>query len=304
MCSVAPASRDRLSDNLSEEVLRLAPSLEQLWPGLEAQAASQGLVAMAEENEETATAVEDPTPPETDPEAKATDNETGDGEVPSFLDEYDLGEVPEEGREAVEAHIKRISGAYTRQRQQDTQAIRDAKQHEEIVQGLLNPQTQASVAQALGLPLGQEYEDALYEDDEFGVDPAVQEQLDAMRGELSQRDELAAAAEAEQAENLQIAEGLEQIERQTGTELTDEEVDVLTALAEEHPDENGVPDVQAGFRALDAIVAGRIQGMRTRKPPRRTGSGGPGNPKVDLNDPDQQMEAMEAAVAAARASGE
>ncbi len=302
------ASKDQPAVAVPSEILDLAPELEQLWRTREqvARESPLGLVAMAEgdegENEETQP------PPEGDPaggeEKPAEDN--ANEEIPSFLDEYDLGEVPDEGREVVEAYIKRIGGAYTRQRQEDTKVVREARQYQEVVEGLMNPQTRAQVAHELGIPLAQaEEEFGGFDDDEFFEDDPMT-QIGELRTELQRRDEAAEAERAVEEENVQIANGIEALERQQGVEFSDEEIDLLTMYAEEFRDGDDNPDVAAAYKVFDAVVSGRLQQMTKRKSevPRRMGRGAAASKKVDLTDEAQQLDAMERAVAAARASRE
>jgi hypothetical protein len=230
------------------------------------------------------------------------DENQGDdeGTESSFLDDYDLGDVPEEARPVAEAAIKRLNAAYTRQRQQDAQVVRDAQQSQQIVDGLLDPQTRTGVAEALGLELTQEEEAEL--DDEFGVDP--NERIDALEQRLAQKEQLSAAEARTQAENGYVTEQIAGLEQKLGSEFSDEEIELLYLLADEHRDQKGAPDVESAYRILDAVGAGKRAKPKPKPKVRRMGGGSAGERQADLSDEEERKEVMLAAWRAAKASSE
>lgn len=290
-----------------DDALELAEILRPTWS------------AISEENRKTARFLnegedkggEDDIEPSPDGGHSPDGNQAG-GEEPesSFLDDYDLGDVPAEARPTAEAAVKRLNAAYTKRRQQDAQVVREAEQSQLIVNGLLNPETQAAVAEKLGLQLAQEEAEAELEDDEFDFrDPRV----DGLLAQQEQDRQVTAAVERERAENTYVTEQISKIETRLqkeysnpNIEFSDEEIELLYLLADEHRDQNNVPDVESAYRILDS--AGASIGARGPKPrrqaPRRVGGGKAGEQTVDLSDEEARQEAMAAAGAAARASAQ
>lgn len=79
-------------------------------------------------------------------------------EAQSFTN-FNLNEVPDEHRQYVEQAYKQLQGDYTRKRQADSQAAREAQeraeQYEALFSALENPETQAEALAALGFDLEQ-----------------------------------------------------------------------------------------------------------------------------------------------------
>jgi hypothetical protein len=232
----------------------------------------------------------------------------GGGEEPlaSFLDAYDLGEVDDpQARAVAESFVKRVNAGYTRQRQEDTQAIRDAQQAQTIVDGLMDPRSQAEVARLLGLQLAQEEADDELDEDFELRDP----RYDALKAEFDQDRSVRLAEQRQQLENQYITGEVWAIEQELGVEFSEDELDALEALVEQVRDQNGAPDVRGAFRILDA--AGSAYHTRASKPrppkpraPRRPGGGSAGERTVDLSDPEARREVMLAAARHLRASSE
>lgn len=294
-----------------DTVLSLAPELEAAWPSRAevAKEATLGLTAMADENE--AGGGEDQPSPDENPEGAAEAPDNPAEESPSFLDEYNVGEIADpEARAVAESYVKRVGGAYTRQRQADSQTVQEAQQYEEIVQGLMDPAKAPAIAEALGIDLGQA-EETFPGGEDFGFDEADPNEIAAalrqeFQGALSQRDQALEAQQVEQAETVHIAEGIERLEDKSGLNFSEEEIDYLSEQAERIRDGQGNPDVGAAFRLLESLASNAQNRLIKRKTgvPRRMGKGVPANEKVDLTDETQRRAAMAQAAAVYRASGE
>lgn len=254
---------------------------------------------MSEENTDSLE-VEDQSSPE-DATPDDGNQAAAEGES-SFLDDYDLGEVPDDVRPVAEATIKRLNAAYTRKRQEDAQAVRDTQQAQTIVDGLLDPDRAPAILQALGLQvpapdqgddLGPEFDDPI-------------ERIEGLEAKLAERDEVSAAERRIQAENAYVTEQITTLESKLGVEFDDEEVALLYLLADENRDQQGAPDVEAANRLLDAAVAARTTRAAKPRPrvPRRPGQGRAGERQVDLDDPEKRLEAGIAAAMAVRASSD
>jgi hypothetical protein len=284
-----------------DDALELAEILRPTWSAISEE--NRKTARFLNEGEEGAkTDGDQPSPDDADSQVENNGDDAGD--EASFLDAYDLGEVTDpQARATAEAYIKRVGAGYTRQRQQDTQAVRKAKEAEAILDGLLDPERQTGVAQALGLTLAQA--EALTDDfaDEF-VDP--NDRIDALEQQLSQQQEVTAAERRAQAENAYVTEQVQTLESKLGAEFVDEEVEALYLFADENRDEKGAPDVEAANRLLDAVVAARMARASKPRPraPRRPGQGSAGERQVDLDDPEKRLEAGLAAARSVLASSE
>lgn len=289
-----------------DDALELAEILRPTWP------------AISEENRKTARLLNEGEEPggeggdQPSPEAIDSPENNGGGEgsqqESSFLDDYDLGEVSDEARPAVEAYVKRLSAGYTRQRQQDAQVVRSAQDAQLIVDALMDPERRGPVAEMLGLDLSPQEEEDLEEEFDFR-DPRV----DALLAQQQQDREVSAAEERVKAENAYVTEQIEGLEGRLQRDLadpkfefSDEELEALYLFADEHRNEQGAPDVEAAFRLLEALGGSyhqRASKPRPR-PPRRVGGGGAGEQTVDLSDEEKRQEVMARAGAIARASSE
>lgn len=290
---------------LLDDALELAEIIRPTWPAI-SEETRRTAAFLNEGEEETDTGEGQPSPDGTDSQLENNGGGEGSGES-SFLDDYDLGGVPEAAQPAVEAWVKNLQAGYTRQRQADTQAVREAEQAQSIIDGLVNPATRANVAQALGLELAPEEEEEL--DDEFDFrDPRV----DDLLAKQQQSEQLSAARERIGLENQYVTEQIEGLEdklglsEDAGTAFSDEELSLLYLLADENRDQKGVPSVEAAYRILAAAGSSyRVRATKVRpKPPRRLGGGGAGEQTVDLSDPEARVEAMARAGAAAMASSQ
>jgi len=300
---LAPASQDQPQDSTLNDILSLARAEESLWPELEAQARSQGLICMAEDDEEPVTGeVENPTP---DDEHPQNGDQPGaeEEEVPDFLGAYDLGDVPPEARPVAEATVKRLTAAYTKQRQEDTQAVRNAQAWQEVVEGLQDPELAPGIAQRLGLQLGD------VEDDEIDLgfeDHDPHERIDLLEGQLAERDQLDQARQLVAQENNSVADQLEELEKTLDMDFSEEEVANLYMLADEHRNAQGEPDLKAALKVHEGTVAAAQQRIAKAKlkAPLRMARGRAGTRQVDLKKetPEERKERMAAAVDAVAAS--
>lgn len=280
------------------DALKLADLLRPSWPVMQRELRESGVPLNDGEEDE-----EDEVQPSPDDEHSPDGNQPGGEEEEvsaDFLDTYDLGDVPEEARPVAEAAVKRLQSAYTKQRQQDTQAVREAQQAQLIVDGLADPLRAPAILQALGVNPTGEFDEE--EDDEFFADP--NDRVDALEAQLAQRDQIAQAEERARAENTQVTQQIEKLEDDLQTEFTDDEIGLLYMYADEYRDAGGNPDVAAAHKVLDAIASTAQQRLIKAKgrAPRRMGKGAVADRQVDLNNPEKRRAAMERAAESARAS--
>lgn len=291
------ASSDSPAPAHISDALELAELLRPSWPALREEVHKTAAFLNEGEEEEEQPGGDQPSP---DDEHSQTGNQPGgeEEEVPDFLSTYDLGDVPEEARPVAEAAVKRLQAAYTKQRQEDTQAVREAQQAQLIVDGLADPQRAPAILDALGIAPGAEEE----EEDDLFADP--NDRIDALEAELAQRDELVQAESRVRAENAHVTQQIESLEDELGAEFTDEEIGLLYMLADENRDAQGNPDVKAAHTVLDAVASTAQQRLiaSKKRAPRRMGRGAAADRQVDLTNPEKRRAAMEEAAAAARAS--
>lgn len=301
MCADVPAPA-RLDD-----ALELAEILRSTWP--EMQAEVRRTAAFLNDGEEPEAGAEEQ-PSSGDEHSPNEENQPTDGdEESSFLDDYDLGDVPEEARPVAEAAVKRLQSAYTKQRQQDTQAVREASEAQSVVEALTDPQRAPAVLQALYPDQARAILDAFGPEagaeEEFAFDDP-NDRIDALEAQLRQRDEVAQAEDRVRAENAFVTEQINALEDELGTEFTEDEIGLLYMYADEYRDARNRPDVKAAHKVLDGIVATAQQRLIKSKgrAPRRMVKGAAADRQVDLSNPEQRRAAMEQAFAAAQASSQ
>jgi len=174
------------------------------------------------------------------------------------------------------------------------------------IEGRNGPERQAAaLSEHARIELEAE-EAELEPEEEFELPPDPQEEIEAIRQELAERDEVAAEAEFEQLENRYINETVAQLEESENVKLSKEERDLVVNYGlnhrEEHGPEQGKPDLQGGFAALkasqEAFRKRYTESKETFVPP----VGTEGEPKVNLRDKEaRQKLATEAFEAAERA---
>ena len=230
-----------------------------------------------------------PTNADAAPDTGQADN----GQEESFIDSFNLDDVPAEARPHVEALQKQWQGNYTQKRQADREEVeearREAEQYEAIVDGLRDPQTRQQYLDFLGLTqddlldtFGLEVAQAdepVFEEDEFR-DPRVD-------GLLAQREEEEQLIREEQqlaGEAGFIDQELQAIEDKAQVEFDEEEAQLLTTRARAFPDKFGRPDVRGAYKFFNGILDRRQkQWIESRKDPAPAGATGgvPASPTVD-----------------------
>lgn len=236
--------------------------------------------------EDKPTAVED---------APADAGQADETQEESFIDSFNLDDVPAEARPHVEALQKQWQGNYTQKRQADREEVeearREAEQYGAIVDGIRDPQTRQQYLSFLGLTqeellqmFGLEMADTIEEEDGIEDDEFRDPRVDALLAERQQ-------AEAAQAEEQQligeanyIDQELQRIEDKAGVEFDDEEAELLTTRARAHPDKLGRPDVMGAYKFFNGILDRRQKGwIESRKDPTPAGATGgvPASKTVD-----------------------
>jgi len=225
---------------------------------------------MADDVTAPATEVEDQ--PTDAPEAPETDQPTG-GDEESFTDSYNPNEVPEEARPQLEAAYKQLQSAYTQKTQSLAQERQEAKQAQEVVQALANPETAPEVLKFFGLELEQEEQEP-----EFPLDP--EERIDQMESQFQQwQQQQAEAMQAAQQEDELISQ-IESLEEKAGREFNEKEIKLLSGQINEPQALHDLLEEISGERQKQWEEDFRKGKTRT---PRAPGSGTPASKAVDLS---------------------
>lgn len=227
------------------------------------------------------------------------------GQEESFIDSFNLDNVPADARPQVEALQKEWQGKYTQTRQAEKaeveEARRDAEQYEAIIDGLRDPQTrqqylsflgisQDELLQAFGLEMVDEGGDPEFEEDDVFRDPRV----DALLAQKQQQEQEAAAEAQLIGEANYIDQELQVIEEQAKVEFDDEEASFLATYARSHPDKLGRADVRGAYKHLKGMLDKRqqkwIESRKDTNPAGATG-GVPASPTVDLSTREGRIQA-------------
>jgi hypothetical protein len=272
-----------------DDALELAEILRPAWPEMQSGLRESGVPLNDGEEEAEA----EPGSAEPGAEAPEEDQPAAEEEE-SFTDSYNPDELSDEARPVYEAAYKKLHADYTKKRMSDAEAVRNAKEAQLIVEGLLDPNRRGSIAEALGLQLAQEEaEEQLL--DEFD-DP--NERIDALQSELARRDELAQATQRMQEENAHVTQQIERLEDdlnldEIGLPFTDDELGMLYLYAEEFRDAEGNPDVRAAHKVLDSLAANHVRRAAEirKRAPRRMGNGSAAQRQVDLSTEEARVDA-------------
>jgi hypothetical protein len=296
--ATAPAWQDKPTEvPFLSEALELAEIVKPAWPALSQEARLAGPVCDGEGTEETTETPE------------AGQGEGGEGE--SFIDSFNLDDVPEDARPHVEALQKEWKANYTQKRQADkqevTEARREAEQAQQLQDALRNPEVAPMVLKQLGYTEKEILEMFGYQPEEDDdLQPDETERLDRLEQSLSKREAADQAAQQEEAVTDYIAEQIEALETEAGREFDAEEHQLLDTFARANADQQGYPNVKGGYGLLSGILSNREKALldpkrTTQRPP---GNGSSASRTVDLSKetPEQRRERMADAVSASQAS--
>jgi hypothetical protein len=174
------------------------------------------------------------------------------------------------------------------------------------IEGRNGPERQqAALAEHARIELAEEEEAEEPElEDEFDLrDP--NEEIDAIRQELAERDEAASEAEFDQLEQEFCESTIEGLEDSESFKLTDEEYDFVVNRALANRDQHdGKPDLEGSFKAFKKSILARNKGVYDSKETFVPPVGTEGEPKIDLRDKEARQKLMTEAYEAAERSKE
>lgn len=236
------------------------------------------------------------------PEAPDTGQATT-GEEESFIDSFNLNDVPEDARPHVEALQKQWQSTYSSKRQAERQELdeirREAEQARQFQAAIQNPQTRAAVLQQFGIEMVDD------EDELPDEEPDLYDRLERVEGQLTQREQAEQQARQQEAVTDFVAEQIESLEKSEDREFDAKEHQLLDAYAKAFPTPEGYPNVKGAYELLTGIVSERQKAwVESKKAPRRPANGTPASQAADLSNPETRRQRMAEAAEAARASQE
>lgn len=213
---------------------------------------------------------------EDEPEADESDTpdapepETEDG----TRDEPDAPDTPDESQVDYEQRYNDLRPEYDR-----------SQQVLAALQGRHGPDAQAEVAEALGLQQGEETEP----DDEYD-DP--EERIERLESYLAEQEQYAERDALQQAEAHWLTDNLSQLEKKEGVELSDDERDIIKAVATANRFEDDQPDIEGAYKRHVAAAEAQHKRYLASKQAPKVGVGTAGQKKIDLSDPDIRRQHM------------
>lgn len=162
-------------------------------------------------------------------------------------------------------------------------------QYRQIIEALSDPERAPEALSALG------YE---YEQDTPEEEPQYEDPTEALRSELNQIKSRLEQKEQEEAKQADLAQQLEDLAKEVGSDFDQDEVQLLVDLAERMPDNRGRPQVKAAFERLTGYEEKKKQSWVKTKRSRQAPQGQPGVPVPDTSTEAGRIDAMAAAIEA------
>lgn len=240
---------------------------------------------MSEQEEAPDLDVEERDTPEPEaPEADAPDT-ADEPENPEYFSEtFDPATLSDELRPA----YNQMRAAFTQKTQTVAEQRKEIEQEQALLDALRSddPELQAAALAHLGLELEDdddldEFEDDLDDDDL----PMTKAEFKAwQQQQTDQAQQVQQAEQFEEAVQSFTADSFVELEKATGREFNEEEIQTLHALSQSIPDERGLPNVAAAYEAIYAnLLPQERQRWVTSKQSPQPGSGQSGSPVVDLS---------------------
>lgn len=170
------------------------------------------------------------------------------------------------------------------------QQYAEAERFSQALSGAAGPEAQAQALAAYGIELDDdEIDDLADELDEFDPDARI----DRLEAQLEEQELLRVEAEAVEAENEYLAEGIEALQNQEGREFSEQEISALASIARANPDEDGWPDLELAHAHMSNLIQDRQSAwLESKKASRRPGSGVAAEKAVDLDDDEARVQWM------------
>lgn len=170
------------------------------------------------------------------------------------------------------------------------QQYAEAEKFSQALSGAAGPEAQAQALAAYGIELDDdEIDDLADELDEFDPDARI----DRLEAQLEEQELLRVEAEAVEAENEYLAEGIEALQNQEGREFSEQEISALASIARANPDEDGWPDLELAHAHMSNLIQDRQSAwLESKKASRRPGSGVAAEKAVDLDDDEARVQWM------------
>lgn len=217
----------------------------------------------------------------------------------------DAQEAPTEGDPQVEAPAAESTDSQTQQtddgtdyrqryenlRPQYDRTMAQVQQYEQVFQ---DPATLARAIKATGLSenellaaLGYETEGTPEED--LSADP-LEGDVQQIKEWVSQQQQAAEAAQLEELEAQFFDQEITALEKAENRQFSEEELHAIVALAEQMPDEQGLPQVGEAFKRIQAIAdSANKRYVESKKAP-AIAIGQPGSEAIDLSDENKRID--------------
>lgn len=211
-----------------------------------------------------------------------TPPDTGDAsqppaETPATID-WESADNPYKGRyEDLRPQYDRIHPRYN--------------QYEQVVQGLSNPETAPEILKAFGYDIEDE---GTPDPDDLDPEERFEQRFGKIENYLQEQSERAEEAELAQLEKEFFSQEFQRLE------VPDDDRKLIERLARETPDDEGIPDVEAAVKELEALVDARFKKYKKSKKAPRVENGSAGTEVIDMNDEEAVTRALANEIEAAR----
>jgi hypothetical protein len=154
-----------------------------------------------------------------------------------------------------------------------------------------DPDAQRNAAEYLGLELPaeepQEYDDPFQ---------SFEQKLASLEAKLAAKDQAEQVSQQEAALLDNVEEQFSTLESKEKIQLSDDDIEVVTALAMQMPGDNGAPNIEAAYKRLLGYTAEKATSLAAAKRASQAPSGEFRDKEYDFRDPKQRHEATVSAV--------
>jgi hypothetical protein len=199
-------------------------------------------------------------------------------------------DAPEEGQASEESSFD-YEQAYNELRPVYTQTTQREAQYRTIVEAASNPAHPQHEEAIEYLGFAEEQDE---DDEDYDSDPtqALQQELEEIKGYLAERDQEQELQQLEDAEYDWLASEISTLQDKEGVEFDDHELQLLVHAATGNRLQDGQPDLQGAYSALNAAWDARQKNWSSSKRAPQAPSGASAKSEVNLDDPEQRREWM------------
>lgn len=239
----------------------------------------------------------------------STENASENGHAPDYELPFSWDDVPEDAREHVERWVKSAKGDYTRKTQALADTRRELAEKSDLFNALEDESTVEDafnrLAEMYGMEAAQEALESEYEDDEYEEGEAEEDNSEI--AELRSEIEELKGSEGERVRDRQkqivtdaVLQGLNSYAESKGIKELDDDVgSAITLMAMSMaPLHSGLPDMESAVEAWESAEQVAIESyVASKRGNAPDTSGGSGVTELDMSDPLQRRQHMEAIAA-------